>query len=416
MSPLVLLVSTQLVLTSACTSRRPPPFVCEKSSPVSGYGELARASNTFLIDLVHTLEEPSKNIIISPFSIFTGLSLLHLGAGGRTKDNFEAALHYPEKGERIHSEGRGVLTALDKLSSSANETFILQTSNKVFLDNSFSVTPDYRSKVECFYQSELTSLPLRLDPTVSAEKINSWISEKTHGRIERLVSPQLLGRDSQAVLVNSVYFKAPWDFGKFPFVEDRTFTRENGENISVEMMSSQGSFPLGRIQDMGTVVRLDYKTCLHCPRDSADMALLVFLPDVNTSWASWQREVLRPDVISGASLQLEEEPVKLSLPKFEIKYEKNLSPTLRKLKLDLDGDFSGLSESNLAVSEVLTKTFLRVDENGSEGAAATAIIMGRSMMIPRNSLVVERTFMVSIVHKSSGLVVFAGKIDDPHLG
>ena len=78
------------------------------------------------------------------------------------------------------------------------------------------------------------------------------------------MSPQLLGRDSQAVLVNSVYFKggmrcslnllsidmhpAPWDFGKFPFVEDRTFTRENGENISVEMMSSQGSFPLGRIQ------------------------------------------------------------------------------------------------------------------------------------------------------------------------
>ena len=74
---------------------------------------------------------------------------------------------------------------------------------------------------------------------------------------------------------------------------------------------------------------------------------------------SWQREVLRPDVISGAALELEQEPVKLSLPKFEIKYEKNLSPTLRKLKLDLDGDFSGLSESNLAVSEVLTKTFLR---------------------------------------------------------
>ena len=74
---------------------------------------------------------------------------------------------------------------------------------------------------------------------------------------------------------------------------------------------------------------------------------------------SWQSEVLQPGLLSGASLQLEKKPLKLSLPKFEIKYEKNLSPALRELKLDLSGDFSGLSESELTVSKVVTKTFLR---------------------------------------------------------
>ena len=112
---------------------------CVSSAPL-------RASNGFLTDLFLTLEEPSKNIIISPFSIFTGLSLLELGTAGRTKASFESALHYPGSGgeERIHSEGRGVITSLDKLSRSSNETFILQTSNKVFLDEAFSITPDYR--------------------------------------------------------------------------------------------------------------------------------------------------------------------------------------------------------------------------------------------------------------------------------
>ena len=93
--------------------------------------------------------------------------------------------------------------------------------------------------------------------------------------------------------------------------------------------------------------------------------------------SSWKTEVFKPDVISGASLDLRELSTRLSLPKFELKYSKDLTPLLNELGLDLAGDFSGLTDSSVAVSDVLTKTFLRVDEEGSEGAAATAVIMGR---------------------------------------
>jgi len=416
---LVILLCLQLAVVTACNSWRLPPsnsFVCQHSS-VSQYGELARASNEFLTDLFVTLEGPSENIVISPFSIFTGLALLELGSAGSTRTNLESALHFPP-GEpyTIHDEGHAIISSLDKMSKSSNESFILQTSNGVFLDDDFSISDEYRSKVECYYKSEVTSLPLRLNPEVSADKINSWIKEKTRDRIEKLVSPDMLGQNSQAVLVNSVYFKAPWNFGKFSGVErNKTFTRQSGEKLSIEMMSTQARLPRGRLGDMGSVIRLDYQTCRGCPEESADLALLLFLPDSQTAWASWQAQVLRSEVLSGKSLELKETSMRIALPKFEIKYEKNLTPTLNDLGLDLYGDFSGMSSSNLMVSDVVTKTFLRLDENGSEGAAATAVMMGRSLFIPRDRITVDRTFIVSVIHKKSGLVVFAGKIDDPQI-
>ena len=93
--------------------------------------------------------------------------------------------------------------------------------------------------------------------------------------------------------------------------------------------------------------------------------------------SSWKSKVFQPNVISGKSLRIRKTFTKLSLPKFEVKYEKALTPILEDLGFDLAGDFSGLGDPSVAVSDVLTKTFLRVDEEGSEGAAATAVIMGR---------------------------------------
>ena len=92
---------------------------------------------------------------------------------------------------------------------------------------------------------------------------------------------------------------------------------------------------------------------------------------------SWKTKVFQPDVISGKSLKIRKTFTRLSLPKFEVKYKAGLTPILEDLGFDLKGDFSGLTDSSVAVSDVLTKTFLRVDEEGSEGAAATAVIMGR---------------------------------------
>ena len=128
---------------------------------------------------------------------------------------------------------------------------------------------------------------------------------------------------------------------------------------------------------------------------------------------SWKTKVFQPKVISGKSLGIENTFTKLSLPKFEVKYEKALKPILKDLGFNLAGDFSGMSDSNVMVSEVLTKTFLKVDEEGSEGAAATGSVMQMmSLVTSKRHIKVDRTFILSIIHKESGLVVFAGMIDE----
>merc|ERR1711971_126210 len=171
----IFLLSTGLGLSSACSSwskpePRSPTFLCEQESPDSDLGELARSSNSFLIDLYQALEGDSgENIIISPFSIFTGLALLHLGTAGDTRDNFQSALHFPAGQQyRVHQDGRKIIQDLEKMSSAADQAFILQTSNAVFLDTDFSISENYRSEVECFYQSKISTLPLRANPTQSA--------------------------------------------------------------------------------------------------------------------------------------------------------------------------------------------------------------------------------------------------------
>ena len=115
-----------------------------------------RASNSFLVDLYRGLERTSKdgNIIISPFSVFTGLSLLHLGTGGNTREGFQSALHFPAgQQNRVHQDARKFINNLKTMSSNAQQDFILQTSNAVFLDKSFSISDNYRFWHPALYQA-----------------------------------------------------------------------------------------------------------------------------------------------------------------------------------------------------------------------------------------------------------------------
>ena len=112
----------------------------------SDLSRLIRASNNFLIDLYGVLETSSGgNIIISPFSVFTGLSLLHLGTGGDTREGFQSALHFPAGQQiRVHQDARKFINNLKTMSTNAQQDFILKTSNAVFLDKSFSISDNYR--------------------------------------------------------------------------------------------------------------------------------------------------------------------------------------------------------------------------------------------------------------------------------
>jgi len=389
-------------------------FTCDNERG-QDFQQLARANTNFFIDLYKSIKGPD-NVLISPYSIFSGLSLLQLATKGDTKAQYEEVLQYgKENPGAIHHQARDILHSLERLSKVSNETFILNSANNIFIDSSFAVKPSYQSKAECYYRAGVSTLPLQSEPQDSADKMNVWISNKTNDRIKDLITAGSLGGNTQAVLVNTVYFKAPWllPFNKFSTQADTVFTRQDGREVRVDMMALEKHLSYAKLEAGGIVIELDYDTCKDCDEESSEMAMYVFVPDKEVDWEVFEEGILKEDILNGEGISFEQESIRLEMPKFEISHQVDLVPTLTELGLDLGGDFTGMTSSPTQVSDVLHQAFLRVDEEGSEGAAATALFMSRMLFIPRLSVTVDRTFFISIVHKQSKVVVFAGKIDKP---
>jgi len=390
-------------------------FECDDKEQGDDLKLFSAANTEFFLSLYKSLKSEG-NVLLSAYSIFSGLSLLQLATVGQTRTQYQQVLHYgKENSSVIHQQARAVLQSLDRLSRVSNETFILRSANSIFLDSSLVVKESYMSKAQCYYKAGVTTLPLQSDPQGSADKMNVWVSNKTNNRITDLVSAGSLGSDTVAVLVNTVFFKAPWrlPFNKFSTKAGVLFTRHDTTKVKVDMMALEKYLSFARLQSGGMIVELDYDTCKDCDEKSSEMAMYVFIPDKGVDWEVFEQEVLQADILSGEGVEFDQEAIRLEMPKFEVSHQVDLVDALSQLGLNLGGDFSGLTDSPTQVSDVLHRVFLRVDEEGSEGAAATALFMSRMLFIPRMTVTVDRTFFISIVHKQSRVVVFAGKVDKP---
>jgi len=400
--------------SEAATITNNSDFICDEEEG-SNFKQLAKANTNFFIDLYKTINS-TDNVLVSPYSIFSGLSLLQLATKGETRTQYEEVLQYgTNSSSAIHHQARDVLQSLERLSKLSNETFVLNSANNIFIDSSFDVKSSYEAKVQCYYQSNISTLPLQLEPEESADQMNAWISKKTNNRIKDLISAGSLSANTQAVLVNTVYFKAPWllPFNKFSTRSDQVFTRHDGTEIQVDMMALEKHLSYAKLESGGMVIELDYDTCKDCDEESADMAMYVFVPEEGIAWEVFEESIMKEDILSGEGVTFEQESIRLEMPKFEISHQEALVPALTELGLNLGGDFTGMTDSPTQVSDVLHQAFLRVDEEGSEGAAATALFMSRMLFIPRVKVTVDRTFFITIVHKQSRMMVFAGKVDRP---
>merc|ERR1711902_264625 len=368
---------------------------------------LGESSSQLFVDLYKS-EKKAGNYLVSPFSIQSGLSLLLLGAKDSTSSSLSSLLHINEsKAKLVHKEAKNMPDNFNRLINATNRSFVFVSANNVFLDENVPVKKDYEEKVKCFYGSNVTSLSMRRSPDESADQINAWVEQRTRGKIQKLIQSSSL-ENSQAVLVNTLYFKAPWVLPFKYYTRKANFTMESGNAMEVDMMLLEGRLPTGLIQGV-RVIQLDYKTCVDCP--NSDMAMFVFVPEDSVSLEQAERVVMDSEVLSGRGLTLRTERVRLFLPKFEVRHKSQLSRTLRQLGLPVHGDYTGITNQGLQVDEVVHEAVLRVDEKGSEGAAATAIFTSRMMFVPKTTINVDRTFFLSVVHKQSGVTAFAAKVN-----
>lgn len=413
----ILLLTLVGMAVSGCSLLGPEGPGGRVEAPDAGVTAVVAGSNNALaFDLLHRLAVPPgaaapANTILAPLSVSALLALLLEGARGETAEAIAGVLHLP--GVPDDTAGYGSLLRYITHSSADVE---LKVANAVWPTVGYPLEPSFIETLRTAYEAEVSELDL--GSAEGARTIDDWVKEHTNGRIEKMSDAlRLPDPAAVAVLMNAVYFKGSWTS---QFDPDQTqpgpFVRPDGTEISVPMMSQRAEFGLAYVAggDVGgdapgfTMVRLPYG-------EEGRFAMEVFLPDVGYGLAEFVT-ALTPEVRESATAALEEQEIFLVLPKFELEYEvgAQLDATLQDLGMGIayspESDFTGMSPNDPWLSRVAHKTYIRVDEEGSEAAGVTGGVMVESMPA---ELRVDRPFVFTITDTETGIILFMGLVADP---
>jgi serpin B len=389
------------------------------STTEADVAELVAGNTAFAFDLYQAVRGQGGNLIYSPYSISVALAMTYAGARGETERQMEETLHYTLGQASLHP----AFNALDlDLARRAEETpiglgaegqrFKLNIANTLWGQQGFGLLPDFLGTVGQNYDAGMQLLDFAEQPEEARLAINDWVADKTEDRIRDIVPPGAITPDTRLVLASAIYFNASW---LSPFDEaqtsDEPFTLLDGSQVMVPMMTQQ--------EDYG-YARGDGYQAVELPYIGQDVSMIVILPDEGR-FEEFE-DALDTQKFAEVVRSLSETDVILSLPRFEFETSLNLGQTLAAMGMPdafdrLRADFSGITDpTSLFISEVLHKAFVKVDESGTEAAAATVGITGLAaapMPVEPIEVKVDRPFIFAIYDRQSDSVLFLGRVLNP---
>lgn len=367
--------------------------------------EVIETNNSFGLELLKTVVagEESPNLMISPASVSIALGMAYNGAESTTMDAFEQVLNYEGVSREEVNEITKELISVLITNVKGN---LLEIANSMWYDEGFPVEQDFIDLNTNYYDAEVRELDFRNASAV--ETINDWVSSKTHGKIDEII--EAIDPLTMMILINAIYFNCVWEveFDKKDSYEGSFYTEKNSLYGQVEMMTMESTFNAAFTEDFGAV-ELPYK--------NKKFSMFLFLPDQESSvdeliqhldgdtWKGWLDEFT------------EREDFTVTMPKFKFEYERSMKEDLMDMGLEIaftgEADFSGISPIPLLISDVIHKTYIDVNEEGTEAAAVTAITMGVTSAGPVNALYLDRPFLFAITENSSKSILFIGKVAEP---
>ncbi len=357
-----------------------------------------------LLRQVHSLEESGHNIFISPLSVATALAMTYNGAAGATEDAMRETLGLG--GFTAPQLSRAYKTLVERLLELDPAVEFLPA-NSIWYCEGFDIAAGFLEVNRLNFDAEVAALDFN-SPS-AAPTINAWVNKKTNGLIEDIVAPPI---DPLTMLyvINAMYFKGDWTV---PFQPDRTFpgtfTLADGSTKDVPTMASSAR-PIARY------LGADVEALELLYGDSA-FAMTIVMPE-EASAIGQLVESLTPERWDTIVAGLEVGRFELFMPKFKLEYERSLKDVLTAMGLapafdPRQADFSRIydGKERLYISEVKHKTYVDVDEQGTEAAAVTGIEITVTSMPPRIS--VDRPFVFAIRERTSGTILFLGVVMDP---
>lgn len=346
------------------------------------------------------------NVFISPESLRIALMMAYNGAAGDTSEAMAGVLGVEELSLE---EANQRMSTLLKVLQSAGEGALVEIADSLWGKKGLEFKQDFIERNKEYYDAEVREI-------TTAGEINDWVDEKTHGKITEIVDD--IDPLTIMFLINAIYFKGAWSE---PFdaslTEERDFTLQDGTKKKVPLMSQSGEYRYME-NDLFQAVELPYgeegKVSMYVllPKEGLDLGRFVDELD-GESWDGWMNEMSKREG-------------DVSIPKFTMEYEKQLNSALQALGMEVafdpeKADFSNMISTddlgeNVYISNVLQKTFVDVNEEGTEAAAVTSVEMAMTaapVEEERFQMVVDRPFFLTIRNNETGTLLFMGLIVDP---
>lgn len=385
-------------------------------SPDTTAEELAQLTSdnaAFGWRLFREVREDGENLFFSPHSISVALAMTFAGARGNTETEMVDALAFSLGQERLHLAFNQLdltlATRAEAGDPDAPRPFRLHVTNALFGQVDFAFLDPFLDTLASNYGAGLRLMDFSTEPEASRLAINAWVSDQTERRIDELLPSGIITGDTRLVLVNAIYFTASW---ADPFDEaattDDPFTLPDGEEVVVPTMH--------QVVDTGYVSGPSYEAA-ELVYDGGQLAMLLIVP--NEGELATIENTVSASFVSEIREALTEHSVDLALPKFTFRSQLMAKEALTRLGMVEPftagaADFSGMTGNrNLFIQDVVHEGFVAVDEEGTEAAAATAVVIDLDSAPPPAELIVDRPFLFAIIDRPTGATLFIGRVVDP---
>lgn len=372
---------------------------------------LADAQNRFAVDLYKQLAGQSGNLFFSPYSLYSALTMSYAGAKGATAGEMITTLHLPYTTDKVHQVMNGLTQRLLSAAKLGDiELFKFTIANAVWAQAGYPFRQDYLDTLSANYAAGLKIVDFRA-ATEASKMINDWVSEQTNQRIKELIQKEALTPATRLVLTNAIYFKASWaNLFKEKDTTDAPFYLQDDSSQTVKMMYQEANLAYARNQQFDAV---------ELPYEGGNFSMVLLMPK-GESLSEFEKG-LTPEVLNILGKSKLTAKIKLFVPKFGMEQNYSLNETLKKLGMksafEDSADFSGMTGSkDLKITDVVHKTFLQVNEGGTEAAAATGVVIGLTSAMPIEDMIEMRfdhPFLLLIRDNSTGTIVFLGRYVQP---
>jgi serpin B len=396
-----------VILVFGCRNNGVEPLPPEEQPKVRDFTMLeitvVSSDNSFGLKLFSRINgvEQSKNVFISPFSVSMAIGMALNGADGATLDSMKQVLERSNLTlQEINDSYKNISSILTHLDSKV----VFQIANSIWYKNDLEVLPTFLNDCRTYFDAEAASLDF--DSPSAVETINNWVNSKTSGKIPTILNQ--ISPEEVMFLINAIYFKGTWSYQFDPSKTiDTTFTPSLGNTVPCKMMKQKARYAY-HATDQLQIIDLPYGDRL--------FSMTIILPQEGMNIDQFAAELTQQQWDAMVH-SLDSAEVELSMPKFKLEYEKTLNDELIAMGMGIAfGDFANFSriaQASLFITNVKHKTFVEVNEEGTEAAAVTSVGVGITSVPSIPSMHIDHPFIFAIREHKSGTILFIGKIVNP---